>query len=161
MIPPLLLKEPLEHIDQRALLMLRILGAQHRGKEVVGMNRLELMKCENLFGMPVAEVFEVNESHPNQAEDNQDKIQRRQLGHESLLLFGRNKIYDNTETNEQQGQKDTRRQLHGRNRGVGHHAKYQYRKAQFSGVIKEFGEVITSVLVHGLTLYRLAAEESR
>ena len=111
------------------------------------MNRLELMKCEDLFERPMPKVFQVENTSKHQNNTTQNKQVNRVVRHLFLLKNCPNN--GNTKTDEDQSQKNPCNKLSYWKRPMRDKAKYEDSKTQFSGVIKESGKVIQNLSVHG------------
>ena len=98
-------------------------------------------------GRVTAEVFEVEEGHPKQTQDNQYRFEYDQLGHLSSRLH-RNEIYHNTKSYQQQGHNDSTHQSDPRKWLTDQHPKDEHGQTQFGGVVGEPCEVVSSVFLH-------------
>lgn len=109
------------------------------------------MKFLSMCRAVMPEVLEVGKSHPHEAENDQDEIERGKLVHFSLLLYGNEINYD-TESDKYQGQGNAHHQGGPGNGLPGKHSEYENCQAQFRCVVEELRQVIPSVFPHALSV---------
>ena len=100
------------------------------------------------FGRTMPEIFQIEKEHSCTCESEQNQFEDKNLGHLCLLL-NRNRIDNNTHRYECQCQNYAKAQFYPGKRLSSKDSEDEHCQAQLSGVVKEFSQVITSILLHG------------